>query len=63
MQIINGFQVLVIIGVGLFYLIKTRKQRAELWRKASCYCGARAVGIEQVDERYYAYLKHMDIAN
>lgn len=60
MQVVNGFQVLFIIGIGLFYLIKNRKQRAELWRKASCYCGARA---ETFETEHDAYLKQMGIAN
>lgn len=63
MQIIAGVQILATIGILLFYFGRNRKQRAELWRKMSCYCGARAVEIETFESRHDAYRLEMGLTD
>lgn len=61
MQLLGGIVTLTVIGVFVGYFIHNRLDRAKLWRKASCYCGARAFALETMDDKYKAYLKETGV--
>lgn len=49
------------IAVLLYYFAHSRKDRAAMWRKVSCYCGARAVAIETFELKHNSYRREMGI--
>ena len=45
----------------VIYSKMSAKDKSDLWRKASCYCGAVAVGIETTEAKYEEYKTQMGL--